>query len=177
MLKKLSKCHIDKMVCLINKSAEKYEPIAKSYHSPFITPKEISEDLQTIEFYGYFERSDLIGLMGLQPVEEDLALIRNAYILPAFQRKGIGSLLIKHLESLAEQYGMTKLLVGTYAKASWAINFYIKQGYKTVEDSQSLLLKYWNQLPYCHREESVVLQKALKVIDLPFDRKMTSGEQ
>jgi len=77
--------------------------------------------------------------MGFQPVK-DVTLIRHAYILPPYQRSGIGRKLLNHLKGLTKtQY----LLVGTWADASWAIDFYLKQGFRLMPEKGALLKKYW----------------------------------
>ena len=45
----------------------------------------------------------------------DADLIRHAYILPEFQRHGVGGILIEHLR----RQSAGRMLVGTWADASW----------------------------------------------------------
>jgi hypothetical protein len=49
-----------------------------------------------------------------------------------------------------------KLLVGTWADATWAIEFYQKQGFKLMPDKDELLMNYWN-ISRRQIETSVVL--------------------
>lgn len=50
------------------------------------------------------------------------------------------------------------ILIGTWADATWAINFYKKYGFTVVsyEDKERLLRKYW-RIPLRQIETSVVL--------------------
>jgi GNAT superfamily N-acetyltransferase len=109
-----------------------------------------------VQFWGWDEAGDLVGVMGLQNVR-DVALIRHAYVRPSHQSRGIGAALLTHL---AEQTS-APLLVGTWASAHWAIRFYERHGFRLVgvEEKDRLLTKYWN-ISLRQRETSVVLARA-----------------
>ena len=94
--------------------------------------------------------------MGIQDVK-DVTLIRHAYTLPACQRRGIGSKLLKHLARLTRR----PLLMGTWKNADWAIRFYEKHGFALVteEEKNFLLKKYWD-IPARQVETSVVLSNS-----------------
>ena len=74
-------------------------------------------------------------------------------MLPDYQRKGIGTILLNHMKQITK----TKyLLVGTWADASWAIEFYQKHGFNLMPSKDELLGRYWN-VPQRQVETSVVL--------------------
>ena len=74
-------------------------------------------------------------------------------MLPEYQRRCIGTKLLGH----AKQMTKTKhLLVGIWADAVWAIQFYQKHGFKLMPEKEELLMKYWNA-PKRQIETSVVL--------------------
>jgi GNAT superfamily N-acetyltransferase len=106
-------------------------------------------------FYGMLEEGILLGVMGIQPVQ-DTTLIRHSYVLRKYQRRGIGGSLLEHLIRLAET---SEILVGTWTDASWAISFYEKHGFTMVhgEEKNRLLRKYWS-IPERQIETSVVLR-------------------
>lgn len=158
MIKNLNKKQINDICFVINESAKKFKPVAKSYHEPFVTKKDIDEEFQRLTFFGYFD-DKIVGVSGLQVVEKDVALVRNLYILPDYQGKGIGTKLLKNLETKAKKKGIKLLLVGTYSKAYWAVDFYMKHGFKKTTQSQGKLADYWGHIPELHRRESVVLEK------------------
>ena len=79
--------------------------------------------------------------------------IRHAYVLPAYQNRGIGKKLLQHVKKLTKT---RRLLVGTWADAEWAVAFYKKQGFVIMDDKNGLLVKYWN-IPERQIETSVVL--------------------
>jgi GNAT superfamily N-acetyltransferase len=73
--------------------------------------------------------------------------------LPEHQRKGIASLLLDHIKHMIKT---SRLLVGTWANASWAISFYQKHGFRLLSDKDQLLETYWD-IPRRQIETSVVL--------------------
>ena len=88
---------------------------------------------------------------------EDVILIRHAYTLSSHQGKGVGSAL---LEYLLKKNKNSRLLVGTWKNATWAIQFYKKFDFilHTKEEATLLLKKYWN-IPTKQIENSVVLER------------------
>lgn len=93
--------------------------------------------------------------MGVQDVK-DVTLLRHAYVLTSCQRKGVGGKLLKCLINLTKS---SKILVGTWKDATWAIRFYEKHGFKltSFRKKDKLLRKYWN-IPERQIETSVVLR-------------------
>ncbi|OGO06564.1 MAG: GNAT family N-acetyltransferase, partial [Chloroflexi bacterium RBG_13_56_8] len=106
-----------------------------------------------VRFWGYEEKGELLGVMGLQHVG-DVSLIRHAYVRTACQGQGIGSKLLAYLC----QKATSPLLVGTWADAVWAIRFYERHGFRLVtpQEKDRLLQKYW-RIPLRQVETSVVL--------------------
>ena len=88
---------------------------------------------------------------------KDVILIRHAYTLTSYQGKGTG---IALLEYLLKKNQNSRLLVGTWHNATWAIRFYEKFGFilHTKEQSTSLLKKYW-KIPSKQIKNSVVLER------------------
>lgn len=109
-----------------------------------------------IEFWGYEEEGQLLGVMGLQQVD-DVTLIRHAYVRTIKRNSGIGGKLIHHLKTLTDK----PILIGTWAAADWAIRFYEKHEFRVVptEEKNILLKRYWN-IPDRQVETSVVLAEA-----------------
>ena len=65
--------------------------------------------------------------------------------------------MLRHVENLTTK----PMLIGTWADASWAIAFYLKNGYQLVADGAKdrLLRTYWS-IPARQTETSVVLADA-----------------
>jgi len=105
-----------------------------------------------VAFWGYEEGGELVGVMGIQDVE-DVALIRHAYARTHKRNHGIGGALISYLRLKTNR----PMLVGTWAAARWAISFYEKHGFQPVsEEKDELLRRYWSISPR-QIETSVVL--------------------
>ena len=70
------------------------------------------------------------------------------------QRQGVGQALLRHVQALTQK----PVLIGTWAAASWAIDFYKRNGFALVtrEEKDRLLRRYWS-IPVRQVETSVVL--------------------
>ncbi len=141
---------------IINDAAQAYRGIIPEdrWHDPYMPREELQQEIaQGVGFWGYEEGGELIGVIGLQHLE-DVCLIRHAYVLTVHQRRGLGARLLAHLRKLATR----PMLVGTWADAVWAIRFYQKHGFRLVsgEEKERLLRKYWS-IPERQVETSLVL--------------------
>lgn len=106
-----------------------------------------------VQFWSYREEEKIIGVMGIQ-FKKDVTLIRHAYVRTNQRKKGIGGKLLEHLCRISA----TPVLIGTWADAVWAIEFYQKHGFRLLpeEEKNNLLRKYWT-IPDRQVETSVVL--------------------
>lgn len=144
------------ILTIVNLAAEAYRGIIPSdrWRQPYMPESELHDEMaRGVEFWGFEAQGKLLGVMGIQPVR-DVDLIRHAYVLPGHQRLGVGSALIEHLRRTSSR----RLLVGTWAAASWAIDFYRRHGFALVAEDERvrLLQTYWN-IPQRQIETSVVL--------------------
>ena len=144
------------LLTLINTAAEAYRGVIPPdrYPTPYMPEAELLQEIASgVQFWGFDRDNTLLGIMGLQPVE-DVTLIRHAYVRPDSQNRGIGTHLLRHLRSLTP--GTT--LVGTWADAHWAIRFYQRHGFHLVPPAEkaALLRRYWG-IPERQIETSVVL--------------------
>jgi GNAT superfamily N-acetyltransferase len=141
---------------IVNAAAEAYRGVipADRWHEPYMRSQELDAEIAAgVAFWGYDAAGSVIGVMGVQRVQ-DVDLIRHAYVLPSSQRRGIGGALLEHLRPLSNR----RMLVGTWAAAEWAIRFYRRHGFALVphERTASLLRRYWT-IPDRQIETSVVL--------------------
>jgi N-acetylglutamate synthase-like GNAT family acetyltransferase len=106
-----------------------------------------------IVFWVAQEDERVQGVMGIQD-KGDVTLIRHAYVATSQQGKGIGTKLLRHLQGLSEK----PFLIGTWADASWAVDFYVRNGFTVVskEEKDRLLRTYWS-IPARQVDTSVVL--------------------
>jgi GNAT superfamily N-acetyltransferase len=158
MICKLPPSTSDDILNVVNDAAQAYKGVIPQdrWKEPYMPASELKQEIDGgVEFYGWKEDDALVAVMGIQLVN-DVTLIRHAYVLTAYQRRGIGKKLLKHLMSLART---STVLVGTWEAATWAVHFYEKHGFTLVstEEKDRLLKKYWN-IPQRQIETSVVLK-------------------
>ncbi len=147
---------LDEVGRVVNAAAEAYRGIipADRWKEPYMPDEELRSEVRDgVVFWGTFEDGHLLGVMGLQHVD-DVDLIRHAYTRTAHQGRGIGSALLNHLRGLSDR----PMLVGTWRAATWAVRFYERHGFTLVgtEEKNALLRRYWT-VPDRQIEESVVL--------------------
>ena len=141
---------------IINDAASAYKGIIPGdrWHEPYMSETELQDQIDDgVEFWCYVENEMIIGVMGLQDKGE-ITLIRHAYVRTTARNKGIGGKLLRHLRTLTTK----PILIGTWADATWAIEFYKKYGFRLVsfQEKEELLRKYWS-IPLRQIETSVVL--------------------
>ena len=144
---------------IVNDAAQAYKGVipVDCWHEPYMPKDKLLHEIKEgVRFWGYEEDGKLLGVMGLQDVD-DVSLIRHAYVRTEKRNSGIGGKLISHLKTLTNK----PLLIGTWAAADWAIRFYEKHGFKVIslEEKNNSLKKYWN-ISERQLETSVVLAEA-----------------
>jgi len=154
MIRKCQPAEQDRLYFIINEAAKAYEGVipADCYHQPYMPMDELEREMKRMTFFGWEANGELVGVMGFEPVK-DVTLIRHAYVLPRWQKQGIGTKLLDYLETLITT---PRLLVGTWTDARWAIKFYQKHGLTLLPDKDELLKTYWD-IPPRQIETSVVL--------------------
>ncbi|MBZ0157335.1 MAG: GNAT family N-acetyltransferase [Alphaproteobacteria bacterium] len=156
MIRQCTGSDFDTLCAIINDAAQAYRGVIPDdrWREPYMSREELEEGIRDgIVFWGYEEQGELVGIMGIQEVQ-DVTLIRHAYVRTAWRKQGIGGRLLAHLRALTDR----PVLMGTWADAEWAIRFYEKHGYRRVapEEKDLLLRKYW-RIPERQVATSVVL--------------------
>ncbi len=156
MIRKSVENDFTAMLAIINDAARAYRGVipADRWHEPYMPADELSEEIASGVVFWVAEREgQLAGLMGIQDKGE-VALVRHAYVASNTQKTGVGTTLLRHVQSLTDK----PILIGTWAAASWAIEFYRRNGFTVVSIAQKdhLLRKYWS-IPVRQVETSVVL--------------------
>ena len=141
---------------IVNDGARVYKGIipADRWSEPYMSEEHLQHEIdEGVLFCGYEENATLLGVMGIQHVQ-DVTLIRHAYVRTSQQKRGIGALLLERLRQLTDR----PVLIGTWADASWAIRFYEKHGFRRLpaQEKDLLLRKYW-RIPERQAMTSVVL--------------------
>lgn len=144
------------ILAIINAAATAYRGVipADRWHEPYMTQAELAQEIADgIAFWVAEEQGRVVGVMGIQD-KGPVALVRHAYVAPDAQRGGVGTRLLRHVEGLADK----PVLIGTWADASWAVDFYRRNGYTVVPEAEKdrLLRVYWS-VPERQIETSVVL--------------------
>lgn len=146
------------ILAIVNAAAQAYRGVIPPdrWHDPYMPGEELAREIADgVEFWVIEENGALQAVMGFQD-KGGVALVRHAYVAPHAQRKGAGTRLLKHVESLAAK----PVLIGTWAAAQWAIDFYRRNGYTLATDTEkaALLRRYWS-IPERQIETSVVLRR------------------
>ena len=162
MISEYKKKDSSKVLYVINEAAIKYKGVIPDncWHEPYMSEQQLINEFDDgVRMFGYNHNNKLIGVIGIQKVK-DAILIRHAYILTSHQGEGVGSLLLKYL---LEKNKNSRLLVGTWQKATWAIQFYEKYDFvlQTKKQTNELLKKYWKISPK-QIENSIVLERQLR---------------
>ena len=158
MIRKCEESDFEVILDIINDGAQAYKGVipADCWHDPYMSREELKNEIQDgICFWGVEDEGALIGVMGIQD-KGDVTLIRHSYVRSNRRNQGIGTRLLCFLESKTEK----PILIGTWAKATWAIAFYKSNGYDLLpeEEKNRLLRKYWT-IPERQVATSVVLAK------------------
>lgn len=156
----IRRCHasdVEQIWSIINDGASAYRGVipADCWTEPYMSREELKHEIDDgVVFWGYEESAGLLGVMGIQPVQ-DVTLIRHAYVRTTAQKRGLGSQLLAQLRETAR----TPVLIGTWANAVWAIRFYERHGFRLMnspDKKNQLLKRYWT-IPERQAETSVVL--------------------
>jgi N-acetylglutamate synthase-like GNAT family acetyltransferase len=147
------------ILAIVNDAAQAYRGVipVDRWHDPYMPADELEKEISGgVVFWVAEEEGRLLGVMGIQD-KGDVALVRHAYVAPTTQRTGLGTRLLRHVEGLTDK----PILIGTWASATWAIEFYERNGFTVVpnSDKERLLRTYWS-IPARQIETSVVLADA-----------------
>ena len=159
MIREYKKSDSSKILYVINDAAIKYKGIIPDncWHESYMSEQELVHEFNAgVRMFGYNRNNKLIGVIGVQKIK-DVILIRHAYTLTSYQGRGTGSTLLKYL--LKKNHN-SRLLVGTWQSAIWAIRFYEKFSFilHTKKQATQLLKKYW-KIPLKQIENSVALER------------------
>lgn len=156
MIRKYLDTEVNIICEIINDASVAYKGIipVDRWKEPYMPIDELKHEIADgVVFYCYEEEGVIIGVMGIQDVQ-DAKLIRHAYVRTTKRKSGIGTKLLNFLTSDQDK----PILIGTWKDAKWAIDFYLKNGFceVTEEEKNVLLKKYWN-IPERQVETSTVL--------------------
>jgi len=103
-----------------------------------IDPSETDRDLSDTAHY-YFKRNglfeiidedgEIVGSYGVYPVSPDVCELRKMYLLPGFQGRGLGKLMMERAISKSKELGYATMLLETNKKLEKAVRLYEKYGF------------------------------------------------
>jgi N-acetylglutamate synthase-like GNAT family acetyltransferase len=156
MIRRCNESDFDAMYEIINDAASAYQGVIPDdrWHDPYMSREHLRQEIgDGVEFWGWEADGKLAGVMGIQD-RGDVILLRHAYVATKDRRKGIGGTLLGELHGRTDK----PVLIGTWAAARWAVDFYRKHGFREVpaREKDMLLKKYWC-IPDRQVETSVVM--------------------
>jgi GNAT superfamily N-acetyltransferase len=156
MIRQCNDRDFETIYSIINDGAKSYRGVIPEdrWKEPYMPREALQHEIDDgVVFWGYEADGELIGVAGIQDVQ-DVTLIRHAYVRTARQSQGIGGKLLSELR----RHTANPILIGTWADAHWAIRFYEKHDFRLVsaKEKHRLLKKYWS-VPDRQVETSVVL--------------------
>ena len=101
MIERASEEHAKKILYVINESNRKaYKDIIPEEHfrEHVLSIEELLQDFNRMSFYVYRHEGEIVGVAALHVLDKDTGRIRWVYVLPEFQRKGIGTALVTYVE-------------------------------------------------------------------------------
>ena len=146
----------DSMLAIINDAARAYRGVIPKdrWHESYMPAEDlVNEIADGVVFWVAEQDGRVSAVMGMQD-KGDVALVRHAYVASTAQRSGVGTALLRRVQDLTDK----PILIGTWATASWAIEFYRRNGFTVVPSAEKdrLLRRYWS-IPPRQVETSVVL--------------------
>ena len=159
MISEYTKNDLPHILIVINYAAIKYKAVIPDscWKEPYMPKQDLINEFDNgVRMFGYDKDNILIGVMGIQEVEE-VTLIRHAYTFSDYQGIGVGRSILQYLFKINRN---SSFLVGTWKDATWAIRFYMKNDFvlHTRKQTNRLLKRYWH-VPLKQMENSVVLEK------------------
>jgi N-acetylglutamate synthase-like GNAT family acetyltransferase len=156
LIRRSEDADVPQIFAVINEAAQAYRGVipADRWHEPYMPQDALEREIASgVIFWLAEDDGRLLGVMGVQD-RGAVALVRHAYVASATQRQGVGTKLLRHVENMTSK----PILIGTWADASWAVDFYSRNGFTVVSPTQKeqLLRTYWS-IPDRQIETSVVL--------------------
>src|SRR5229473_1930340 len=93
------------IAAIINEAAQAYRGVipVDRWHEPYMPTDELEKEISDgVVFWVAEQEGRLLGVMGIQD-KGDVALVRHAYVALNIQRKGVGTTLLRHAESLVDK--------------------------------------------------------------------------
>ncbi len=86
------------------------------------------------EYLCVYDKEEIIGYASFRLKNSQTFWISMFYVKKKRQKSGIGTFLMKELEKIAKKHQALVIVLETDKKATWAIEFYKKMGFKILFD-------------------------------------------
>lgn len=86
-----------------------------------------------------------VGFAAVGPLNARQAYLSAFYLLPQYQRQGLGTRALQDLERHYARLQFQEILLLVHGEASWARTFYQKAGYKTLAEYAPAIVQYAGQ--------------------------------
>jgi N-acetylglutamate synthase-like GNAT family acetyltransferase len=144
------------MLAIINDASHAYRGVIPPdrWHEPYMPKEDLAKEIASgVVFWVAEQEGHVSAVMGIQD-KGAVALVRHAYVATTAQRGGVGTTLLRYVQGLTEK----PILIGTWSAASWAVDFYRRNGFTVLPaaEKERLLRTYWS-IPERQIETSVVL--------------------
>jgi len=141
MIRKAGENDVGQILHVINYTNQLFysEIIPKEYFKePVLSRTELELLLEKQQFYVYETNDVVIGVASLERISEIDGMVHWVYVLPEYEKRGVGTSLMNAMEREAKRTGLKTLTLFANAQAHWAIAFYKKLGYETAGNRERL---------------------------------------
>jgi diamine N-acetyltransferase len=121
-------------------------------HPSFMTLENLMERVEKgLSCFGLFDPDGQIGFVGAHPENDGLFHLEELAVLPEFQRRGYGRILIDHALSFAKERGAKRISIELFSESEALKRWYRNYGFQETE------VRRIPQLPFtiCFMEKDI----------------------
>lgn len=149
--------NINDLAGIMRSNVEIYDPImpgAFQKYANFIEEHGLPKtyDVEMIEFEG-----EIVGFIGTIQISHDVIYLLALYLMREHQSKGIGKSVLNHKISSYEAENRKEIVLLAHQEATWACNFYEKNGFKLISNEEDVIKAYSNRILEKHYIKKSVL--------------------
>jgi ribosomal protein S18 acetylase RimI-like enzyme len=108
------------------------------FQDPYLSLDELLQDFDRMKFFVYKNPNHIVGVVGLEVESAEIGNIQRCYVARSYQREGVGTALVTHVEKIAKELGLRQIKLHVGESAYWATNFYRNLGYATIERQEHI---------------------------------------
>jgi ribosomal protein S18 acetylase RimI-like enzyme len=86
-----------------------------------------------------------IGFSSLISLNEEITYMLAFYFLPEYHNQGYGTKALELIFKSLKEKNIIQMILLAHKLANWAINFYLKNGFKIITDKESIIKNYANK--------------------------------